>query len=66
MLILQLTTRLTWGQSESPLKTVKNILTSGLPWWSSGEDFSSSAAAVGSVPGQGIKNAALRGWDKRL
>lgn len=28
--------------------------------------FSSSAAAVGSVPGQGIKNAALRGWDKRL
>ena len=39
ILILQLTARLTWGQSESPLKTVKNILTSGLPWWSSGEDF---------------------------
>ena len=28
--------------------------------------FSSSAGAVGSVPGQGIKNAALRGWDKKI
>ena len=28
--------------------------------------FSSSAGAVGSVPGQGIKNAALHGWDKKI